>query len=345
MAGFFVCHSIKEEITMFRKYIFPILLIAVFALSACSPATLTATELPKTAVATEAPAATLTETAPAAVFPMTITDDNGREVTVKSAPERIISLSPSNTEILFAVGAGAYVVGDTKYCDYPEEAVSITKIGGYSADSISIETIVSLKPDLVLADGSSQGTVIEALEKANITVIAINSKSFEDVYAAIEMIGNVTGNSAKATAVVDDMKTRVAAVTKKIASIPEDQHPTVFWEVWDEPLMTAGPNTFVGQMIQLAGGVSIFADQTEDWPTVSAEEVVKRNPAVIMGPDSHGDKLTAAQLASRSGWDQIDAVKNNRIYLIDGNTSSRPGPRIVDALESIAKSLYPDLFK
>ena len=236
------------------------------------------------------------------------------------------------------------MVGDTEYCDYPEEAVSLTKVGGYSADSISIETIVSLEPDLVLADGSSQATVIEALEKANIIVIAINSESFEDVYATIEMVGKVTDNETETIALVTDMKARVNAVTEKISSIAEEERPTVFWEIWDEPLMTAGPNTFIGQMIQLAGGVSIFADLTEDWPTVSAEEVVVRNPAVIMGPDSHGDKLEADQLAARSGWDQIDAVKNDRIYLIDGNTSSRPGPRIVDAPRVDRKSALPPIF-
>lgn len=330
---------------MFRKYFFPIFLVLAFSLSACNGTTPIANELPVVAAATEESIVAITDTAPISAFPMTITDDNGREVTIDSAPARIISLSPSNTEILFAVGAGSLVVGDTEYCDYPAEAVSITKIGGYSADSISIETIVSLKPDLVLADGSGQEIVIEALENANINVVAIDSKSFEDVYDAISMVGKITDNDTEAATLVEEMKARVSAVTEKVASVPEEERPTVFWEIWDEPLMTAGPNTFIGQMIQLAGGVSIFADLTEDWPAVSAEEVVQKNPAVIMGPDTHGDKLIAEQLAARSGWDQIDAVKNNRIYLIDGNISSRPGPRIVDALESIAESLYPDLFK
>lgn len=320
---------------MLRKYLLPILFVVALSLNACTASA---------PVATEAPTSAVTEASSISAFPMTVIDGNGREVTIDSAPARIISLSPSNTEILFAVGAGALVVGDTEYCDYPAEAVSLTKVGGYSADSISIETIVSLKPDLVIAEGSSQTTVIEALEQANIKVLAINSKSFEDVYANIELIGKVTDNEAEAIALVNEMKARVSAVTEKISSVPEEEHPTVFWEIWDEPLMTAGPNTFVGQMIRLAGGVNIFAELTEDWPAVSAEEIVQKNPAVIMGPDSHGDKLIAEQLAARPGWDQVDAVKNNRIYLIDGNISSRPGPRIVDALESIAKSLYPDLF-
>lgn len=329
---------------MFRKYFLPVLLILAFTLSACTTSTPVVPESPVVTITTEEPTVFVTEAVPISAFPITITDDNGREITIDSAPAKIISLSPANTEILFAVGAGPAVIGDTEYCDYPTEAASLTKVGGYSADSMSIETIISLDPDLVLAEGDGQEIVIEALEQANITVFAIKSESFDDVYANIELVGKITGNDDKAAVLVDEMKARVATIEEKVAGIPEEERLTVFWEVWDEPLMTAGPNTFIGQMIQTAGGTSIFAELTEDWPSVSAEEVVKKNPAVIMGPDTHGDKLIAEQLAARSGWDGIDAVKNNKIYLIDGNTSSRPGPRIVDALESITKSLYPDLF-
>ncbi|MHC1785201.1 MAG: ABC transporter substrate-binding protein [Anaerolineaceae bacterium] len=330
---------------MIRKYLFPILLILTFNLNACNTSAPVATDSPVVSITTEEPVVVVTEAATISAFPMTITDDNGREVTIDSIPTKIVSLSPSITEILFAVGAGPVVIGDTEYCDYPPEAVTLTKIGGYSAKSMSIETIVSLDPDLVLAEGGGHKAAIEALEQAKITVVAIDSKSFDDIYANIELVGRITDNNFKAAAVVGEMKARVDTIEEKVASIPEGERLTVFWEVWDEPLMTAGPRTFISQMIQLAGGDSIFPELTEDWPAVSAEEVVKRKPAVIMGPDSHGDKLLAEQLAARSGWDQVDAVKNNRIFIIDGNTSSRPGPRIVDALESIAKSLYPDLFK
>jgi iron complex transport system substrate-binding protein len=276
---------------------------------------------------------------------MTIVDGLGHKMTIAAAPARIISLAPSNTEILFAVGAGNLVVGVTKYCDYPVEAQQLPQIGGFSAKSISIETIVALKPDLVLANSSGQDSVITALEQAHIKVIAVKAASFEDVYANLQMVGAITGHAAEATAVVDEMKARVAAITEKIAAIPQNQPPTVFWEVFDEPLMTAGPGTFVSQMIVIAGGVNLFADLSEDYPQVSAEEIIKRNPAFILGPDSHGDKLIAEQLATRPGWDQIDAVKNGRVFLVDGNTSSRSGPRLVDALESIAKVLYPNVFK
>lgn len=279
------------------------------------------------------------------MWPMTITDGLGREVVLEKAPERIVSLSPSNTEVLFAAGAGPLVVGNTEYCDYPEEAKTVAKVGGFSAKTISVETIVSLSPDLVLANDSGHEPIIEALEQANIPVYAVKGSTFEDVYANLELVGKLTGNEETVAKVVDNMKARIAAVEEKIARVPQDQRPTVFWEIWDEPLMTSGPNTFSAQMIALAGGIDIFPDLTEDYAQISVEEVVSRNPDVIMGPDTHGDKLIAEQLATRPGWDGITAIVDGRIYLIDGNSSSRPGPRLADALEEIASSLYPELFE
>lgn len=329
---------------MWRKKLFPILIILSLVLTSCASAVQTPTTVPTTTSApTVLPTATVQPTT-VPEFPLTITDGAGRDVKIEAAAQRIVSLSPSNTEILFAVGAGDTVVADTTYCDYPEKAAKLPKIGGFSADSISVETIVSLKPDLVLAEASGQETVIEALEKANIPVVAVKSSSFDDVYANIEMVGKITGHGEEAIALVDTMKARVAAVQDKIKDISQADRPTVFWEVWDEPLMTAGPNTFISQMITQAGGINLFADATEDYPSVSSEEVIKRNPDFIMGPDTMGEKLTTDKLASQPGWEKVNAVTNNQIVLLDGNMSSRPGPRIVDVVESIAKALYPNIF-
>jgi iron complex transport system substrate-binding protein len=165
------------------------------------------------------------------------------------------------------------------------------------------------------------------------------------VYANILLAGRITGHEGMAAQVIDDIKARIAAVVDEVAAIPESERLTVFWETFDEPLMTAGPSTFTGQMIDLAGGVNVFADLTEDYPQISAEEVIARNPSVILGSDSHGDKLTPEQVAARPGWDQVDAVQNGRIHLIDGNIVSRAGPRLADAVEAIAQALYPELFQ
>lgn len=264
---------------------------------------------------------------------------------VAAPAKRIVSLSPSNTEILFAVGAGDLVVGVTEYCNFPEAALAIDKIGGFSAKSISIETIVSLKPDLVLAYGNRQDTIVEALEEVNIRVIALAPKTFEDVYSNISLVGELTGNEAQAQTVVADMRARIDAVIEITSTIPEKEKATVFWEVFDEPLMTAGPSTYIGQMLELSGAINIFADVEEDYSQINAEEIVSRNPQAIMGSDSHGDKLTPEQVAARPGWDQIDAALNGRILLIPGDIVSRAGPRLADAVEAIAQALYPDLFE
>lgn len=278
-------------------------------------------------------------------FPVTLTDDLGRKITVLALPKRIVTLAPSNTEILFAVGAGARVVGVTRSCNYPPEAQRRAKIGGFSAKTISVEKIVALKPDLVFSAGKMHQPVIEALEQAGIPVVAFAPKRFEGVYKNIETAGRLTGREAEAAKLVTEMKARVAAVTKKTRAISGGDRQTVFYEVWHEPLITAGPATFIGQLIELAGGKNIFADVNEDYPQVSAETVVRRNPAVILGPDSHGEELTVEKIRTRPGWGGIKAAQTGRIYLVNGDIVSRPGPRLVKALEIIARLLHPGLFR
>ena len=305
-----------------------------------------ATAIPTTFTApTDTPAPTPSNieqptTAPAA-FPLTLTDDLGRQVTVKAEPKRIVSLLPSNTEILFAVGAGEQVVGVTSFCNYPEAATKKEQVGGITVKSLSLEKIVALQPDVVLASGSQQ-EIIPALDKAGLTVIALEPATFDDIFANIELVGRVAGHIDQAQSLTSQLRQRVAAVKAKVDALPADQRPTVFYEVWHDPLMTAGPDTFIGQLITLAGGKNIFDDVAEDWPQVSAETIVQRNPAVILGPSNHLDELTTTKISARPGWSNIAAVKNNRIYILDGDMVSRPGPRIVDMLEQAERDLYND---
>lgn len=324
-----------------KRYILSILiLILTLGLTAaCVPLTPTPSAA-ESASPTPAPSP-MAETA----FPVTVTDDLGRTVTIAQRPQRLISLAPSLTEVLFAIGAGDQIVGVTEYCDYPEEAKTRERIGGFSANTISVEKIVALKPDLVLAAGGFQMPVIDALEELNIPVVALDPQNMEQVYSSIAVAGRLTGHIREAGQVVAEMQRRVQAVVDRVANIPPEKRPKVYWQIWDEPLMTAGPSAFAGQLIELAGGVNIFGDLTESYPQISAEEVVKRNPDVIMGPDTHGDKLTVEVFRQRPGWADITAVREGRIYLMDGNIVSRTGPRLVDALEAVAKALYPDLFE
>jgi iron complex transport system substrate-binding protein len=272
------------------------------------------------------------------------TDAVGRDIEIDTPPVRIVSLAPSITESLFAIGAGDLLVGRTDFCDYPEQVKALPSVGGYSSDTISVETIVSLEPDLVIAGADSQSDLIEPLEKAGIQVFVVDPKNIEKIMTDLKTLGAVTNHTADADALVTQMQNRIDAVSKVVATIPQDERATVYYEVWSDPYMTTSNHTFIGELIDMAGGINIFSDMDEDYPTVSAEEIIDKNPAVILGPSNHSDQLTSDVIATREGWSNISAVKDNRIYIIDGNIVSRGGPRVVDALEDIARVLYPDKF-
>ena len=304
-----------------------------------------ATALPPTSAPVEAPASLASSPAAVSVaFPLIVTDETEREITVATPPERIVSLAPSLTEILFAVGAGDQVVGVTDFCNYPPEAKDRDKVGGFSADSISVETIVALRPDLVLALTSAHQTLIETLSGLDVTVVALDPQTVEAVYDSILLVGRLTNHLEGAQATMETMRAQVDKVVETVAQIPEEQRLRVYYQIWDEPLMAAGPRTFPGQLVTLAGGTNIFGELSEDYPQISAEEVVARNPEVVMGPDTHGDKLTPEQIEQRPGWSGIQAVKDKRVYLIDGDMVSRASPRLAIALDDVARNLYPQLF-
>jgi iron complex transport system substrate-binding protein len=283
------------------------------------------------------------QTEPAAES-LILTDALGREVTIPANVERVITLAPSVTESLYAIGAGDQVVGRTSFDTYPPEVLDVTEVGGFSADKVNIETVVSLEPDLVLGGSDLQEPLVEAFDASGVTFYIFNPESSEGIYEMLETMGQMTGHEDGAQAVIDDMQTRIAAVQDVIADVPEDERPTVFYEVWDEPLMTAGPETYIGEMLVLAGGVDIFADVEQPYSQISSEIVIERQPAVIMGPDTHGDALTIEGLTQRAGWETIPAVQNSRVYLFDGDVVSHAGPRMADAIELMAASLYPDRF-
>lgn len=277
-------------------------------------------------------------------FPVTLTDDLGRPLTLAGPPQRVVSLLPSNTEILFAVGAGPQVVGVTDFCDYPPQVRGLPRVGGIVPGSLSVERVVSLAPDLVLSGGRLQQPVIEALERLGIPVFALEPRTIEGVYDNIRKVGRLTGHPEQAEAVVQTMQRRVQAVRQAVADLPPQDRVRVFYEVWDNPLMTAGPSTFIGQLIELAGGINVFADLRQDWPQVSLEELVRRDPDVILGPATHGSGLVVDELRRRPGWQNLRAVQNGRVHLVEDNLISRPGPRLVEGLEQVARALYPQRF-
>ncbi len=325
---------------MARKFFVLTLLIAL--LTACAPqATPTVapavSESPATQAATDVPA---TEAAG-----ITLVDGLRREIQLADPAQRVVSLAPSNTEILFAVGAGSQVVGRDEFSDYPAEAASIESVGG-SFGEYNAEAIVALNPDLVLAAEINTPELVKQLEDLGLTVYYLkNPTTLEEMYVNLEIVGQLTGHDV--TELVDSLKARIAAVDEKLA--PISARPTVFYEIdatdASKPY-SYGPGTFGHLLIERAGGANLvtLAGITDAYPQVSLEQIVATNPSVIVLGDSMWG-VTAESVQARAGWDALDAVKNNQIFGFDDNLVSRPGPRLVDGLEQLAKLLHPGLFK
>lgn len=326
---------------MLRKSLLFILLIAL--LTACAPqATPTAAPVATDVPATEAPA-TDAPTEPAAA-PLTFTDGLGREVKLDGPAQKIISLAPSNTEILFAIGAGDQVVGRDALSDYPEEAKAATDIGS-TFDALNTELIVSLNPDLVVAAEINTPEQVKQLEDLGLTVYYLkNPLTLEEMYGNLEIVAQLTGHEQEAASLIESLKARVAAVDEKIA--PISSRFSVFYELdATDPAKpyTAGKGTFITQLIERAGGHNIAAD-LDGYPQMSLEQVVAADPAfIILGDARYG--ISPESIAQRPGWENLSAVKNGKVLAFNDDLVSRPGPRLVDALEELAKLLRPELFK
>jgi len=276
--------------------------------------------------------------------PGNIVDGLGRTVIINKTPQRIVSLSPSNTEMLFALGLGDKVVGVTEYCDYPQAAKTKPKVGGFS--TVDIEKVVSLEPDLVLASRIHSKTVIPALEKLDLTVVALTPASLPEVLDSITMVGKITGQTREAAELINNLRTRIEAVADKIENLPPDEMPRVFYITWHDPLMTAGTGTLADYVISSAGGQNIAFDISGD-KAINLETVLYRDPQVIVASVDMGSgkDLPWQYLQTESRFKNTQALLNDRIYKIDGNLIHRPGPRIVDALEQMAQFIHPELFK
>ena len=278
---------------------------------------------------------------------VTLVDMMGNVVTFTEPPERIVSFAPSNTELLFAIGAGDSVVGVTDFCNYPYDfsawidAGNMSSIGGYSITSA--EPTVALEPDLILATSQS-ADVATNLKNLGYNVLFIEGHTIEEILQDILLVGRATYHNTEASALVTDMRSRIDAV---VATVADAGTPKVYYELWNEPLMSAGPDTFIDEAIALAGGVNIFNDATTSWPVVSAEAVIEKNPDVIIFGEvymSGNFGETKDSIKTRPGWDIISAVENDDLYDINDDIINRNGPRVADAIELIAAMVHPDLF-
>jgi iron complex transport system substrate-binding protein len=285
---------------------------------------------------------TVEPTSPPAAEPtpvaITVEDGVGNVIALASEPQRIVSLAPNHTEILYALGLGERVVGVTEYCNFPPEAADKTKVGDFI--NIDLEQVVGLEPDLVLATTMHMAEAVPALQERGVVVFVLDPQSVVAVMDTVTKIGQITGQVDQAEELVASMQARIDAVKETVGDSPR---PKVFWELGPE-LYTVGPDTFVDDLIVLAGGENVAADADSPWPQLSVEAIILKDPDVIVLAD-HNYGQTAEMVQERPGWQDLRAVQEgNIIEIVDDDIVSRPGPRLVEGLEFLAKALHPDLF-
>ena len=269
--------------------------------------------------------------------PISVTDGSGATVTLQQPATRIVSLAPANTEIAYAVGAGDKMVAGTSYDDYPAAAKSLPKIGDFA--NPSVEKIASFNPDLVLAAGGIQAGLRSKLEQLGMQVYVVDPKTYDGVMTEIADVGRLAGTAAQAQQVVDTMKKAQADVQAKVGSAPK---VTTFLEIYSKPLMTAGAGTFINDMIGIAGGANIGAAAGSGYPNFSTEILFKDDPAVYIA-DS-GSMSTPGDLTKRAGYSDLTAVKDGHVYVIQDNLIARPGPRLAQGLQDLAKMIHPEAY-
>jgi len=275
--------------------------------------------------------------------PGTYTDDAGRPVDIGEIPERIVSFGPSITEILFALDLGENVVGVSDFCDYPEAAKLKPKVG--NAFSPSIEAVVGLEPDLVLTVEHEQ--LNKELDALGLKFLVLDPEDFDGILKNIELIGRITGVEKRANQLVKDMRDRISQVVDLVKDAPKVSVFFIVDATDPNNPWTAGPGSFIDDIITMAGGENIAAEAPAAWAQLSIEQIVSSDPDIIVIQTMVGGVPTVSKevLEEHPAWQEMTAVKQDRIYFIDGDLVSRPGPRIVQGLEEMARKIHPELFE
>lgn len=273
-----------------------------------------------------------------AQFPVTVTDSLNKEITLENAPKRIISLTPSNTEILFGLGLNEEIIGVSDNDNYPEEVLTKEKVGGME---FNLEQLISLQPDLIVAHESGlysfNEEAITQLEAVGIPVFVVkNAVTFEETYTTIEQIGQLTGKTKEAAEIIASIQEGIQDIEVKVAELEEK---SVFIVVGTEPdLYATGKETFIDEMLQVLNVENAVPEL--GWPMYSAEQFVKSNPDAIIV--TYEEDVEA--IVNNPAYAEMDAIKNGNVHLVDGDTTSRQGPRIVEGIESIGEAIYPEVF-
>jgi len=282
-----------------------------------------------------------------------LVDDTGYLTSLTAIPNRIVSLAPSTTEILFALDLGDKVVAVSDYDNYPYnfsawiEAGNMTSVGDFSDPNM--EVVASVEPDLILATGGVQAETVTTMRDLGYKVLVLDPSTVNGVFKDIELVGNATGQGDYSKSLVNSLKNRIEVIAQKVASAASK--PKVYYEVWYDPTSTwsAGSLSFQNELIQRAGGENIFAEEEFDYFQVDVEAIVTANPNIILLPAAgmgFGEPFWVSidAVKARQGWDTIDAIKTSQIYQVDGDAIARAGPRVVDSIEELAELFHPELF-
>ncbi len=278
--------------------------------------------------------------------PEVITDDLDNEVELQEAPDRIVSMAPSITEMLYALGLGDRVVGVTSFCDYPPEMLEAVEAGEVDTTGTivepNIEKIVELDPDLVVAANINPIEDVERLQELGLQVAGFAPQNLETTFSVMERAGKLTGFQHEADEVISSMQSRLEQIESLVAE--QEEEPAVFYEIWNDPLQTAGAGTFIDDVITTAGGKNLGAEAGEGWPQFSLETLIMENPEVyISTPHSAEEDVSIESIKERENFDALTAVQDDRVHMVDQDKLSRPGPRIIDGLLEITEALYPQL--
>lgn len=268
--------------------------------------------------------------------PRTFVDALGRKIYLAQAPVRIVSLAPSLTETLYAIGAGERVVGVTPFCDFPPEAARKPKVGYIRPN---LESILALRPDLVVAPVEFlRADLLTRLEQLKIATFIVQAKTVEDIFAQVQTLGRMLKLSGAADRVATDLRRRVADLKQQTDHV---SRPRLLYVLNTDPLITVGPGSFIHHLIELAGGTNVAADAKAPYPRLSMEAVLKEDPELILFPVGEAEGIPETEQQRWRRWDSLSAVKDGRFHQVDANLLNRPGPRIVEGLEMLVRILHP----
>ncbi len=264
-------------------------------------------------------------------------DDSKSIICLKNKPERIISLAPGSTELLYAAGAGSQIIAVDLYSDYPPATKKLPKVGGYP--NVNIETLISMKPDLIIAwTGGNSPKLVKQIEASGLRIFRINPENFDDIESAIRKLGKITGNEKQANKNANNFSTKLASLQKSYQQQPV---VSVFFEIWRSPLMAAGGHQIIDSAINLCGGNNVFSDALTKTPVISIESLLAKNPDVIISSDPRGNtkENQQAMLNYWAQWPVLNAVKKKQLFTVPSDLIARPTPRLLDGAEQICQLL------